>query len=408
MRIVGTLQNLGWSVVFGPELHDGGERMGVPDTDTLAAARRRAVAEGADPALVGRMGEGFTGAIGILETGRPGPVVGFRFDIDANDLVEPTSDEEHIPTELGFASIHPGAMHGCGHDGHAAMGLGLASLLTAHRDELVGTVKIVFQPAEEGVRGAHSIAATGWLDDIDIFVATHLMAAEGLGHVCVGADSFLASSKFDVSFEGVGAHAGAEPEKGHNALLAACAAATNMMAISRHSAGASRMNIGTLTAGEGRNVVPRMARMRAECRGASTEVNDYMLRRAREIVAGAAQMFDVTSSVTLVGHADTIHPSAQLLPFVRAAFAGVVGVTDVVDHPEPGRGAGSEDASVMIARVQDHGGLATYVTIGMDTTGGHHTKDFDVDEAALPIGVEAEARIAVGAADFLASLGREG
>lgn len=404
--IVTTLRELGWTAIVGPRVHDADARMGVPDPDTLAAARRRAVSEGADPELVEQMGDGFTGAVGILDSGRPGPVIGFRFDIDSNDLFESEAGEDHTPTRLGFASIHPGAMHGCGHDGHTAMGLGLARVLAEHRNEWSGTVKILFQPAEEGVRGAHSMVAAGWLDDVDLFIATHLIAGDGLGNICVGADSFLASTKFDVSFEGTGAHAGVEPEKGRNALLAACAAATNLMAIARHSQGASRMNVGTLSAGEGRNVVPRMAHLEAECRGATSGVNDYMFARARQVVAGAAQMYDVTSSLVPTGRADTIVPSPELLPFLHEEFAAVAGVHRVTDTSPEGAGAGSEDASVMITRVQERGGLATYVTIGMDTRGGHHTKDFDVDEAALAIGVEAEARVVLHAGAFLSSIGR--
>ncbi|MCI2012914.1 MAG: amidohydrolase [Ancrocorticia sp.] len=404
-KIVKALQGLGWDVIYGPDVHKADTRMGVPDAETLAAARTRAVQQGADPELVEKMGEGFTGAIGILKTGKPGPVVGFRFDIDSNDLFEPTDDETHVPTKLGFASVNDGAMHGCGHDGHAAMGLGLATVLSQHKDELTGTVKIFFQPAEEGVRGAHSMVAAGWFDDVDLFVATHLMAAQGAGHICTGMDTSLASTKFYVYFEGVGAHAGADPQKGHNALLAACAATTNMMAIARHSAGASRMNIGILRAGEGRNVVPKMAYLEAECRGATSEINEYMFTRANDIISGAAQMYDVSSRVVQTGRAETFIPSPELLPYIHEAFAKVPGVTTVTDTSR-GSSAGSEDASIMINRVQQHGGLATYVTTGMDTQGGHHTRNFDVDESVLQYGVEAESDIALGAAAFLKSIGR--
>ncbi len=231
--IVTELKRLGWSTVMGPELHDAGARLGVPAVEVLSHARPRDRA-GADPGLVEAMGEGFTGVLGILETGRPGPVVCFRFDIDANDLVE-LRDASHRPFAEGFASVNDGAMHGCGHDGHAAMGLGLATVLADLRDSLTGTVKIIFQPAEEGVRGAHSIVAAGWFDDVDVFVATHLKSDDDRGSILTGADGYLASTKFDVAFSGVGAHAGGDPEKGRNALLAAASASLALHAIPRHS-----------------------------------------------------------------------------------------------------------------------------------------------------------------------------
>lgn len=400
-RIIAELQGFGWETVYGPELHEADARLGVPSPEVLATERERARAQGADPELVAAMGDGFTGVLGILDTGRPGPVVCFRFDIDSNDLNE-LHDDSHRPHVEGFASVNAGAMHGCGHDGHAAMGLGLAALLAEREDELSGTVKIIFQPAEEGVRGAHSIVSAGWFDDVDLFVATHLMAGGERGVVIAGSDGYLASTKFDVEFAGVGAHAGGDPEKGRNALLAAASAALNLHAIPRHSAGASRINVGILDAGEGRNVVPRSALLKAETRGQTSEINDFLYQRALAVVAGAAAMYEVDHSVRIVGRADRESPSPELIPFVRACFSGIDGVTEIRDDGGP---SGSEDATAMMKRVKQHGGLATYVQIGMDTPWGHHTERFDVDEEMLDLGVAAEAQMALRASEFLASRG---
>lgn len=400
--IIGVLRDLGWDTKFGPDLHDADSRLGVPSAEVLAGERERAVAQGADPLLVEAMGEGFTGVLGVLETGRPGPVVCFRFDIDSNDLVE-LADDSHRPFAEGFASVNDGAMHGCGHDGHAAIGLGLATALTEHRDELTGTVKIIFQPAEEGVRGAHSIVAAGWFDDVDLFVATHLKSDDAKGNIVTGSDGYLASTKFDVTFTGIGSHAGGDPEKGKNALLAAASATLGLHAIPRHSGGASRINVGTFHAGEGRNVVPRKAVIRVETRGQDSEINDFMFGRAQDVIAGAARMYDVQSELSVVGRADREDPSPELLPYVRESFTGVPGVAEIRDSSGVG---GSEDATAMMKRVKERGGLATYVQIGMDTTAGHHTERFDVDEDMLGLGVLAELRVALGAAEFLGGLGQ--
>ena len=111
------------------------------------------------------------------------------------------------------------------------------------------------------------IVAAGWFDDVDLFVATHLKSDDEKGNVLTGSDGYLASTKLDATFSGVGAHAGGDPERGKNALLAAASATLNLHAIPRHSAGASRINVGTFHAGEGRNVVPRAASLRLETRG---------------------------------------------------------------------------------------------------------------------------------------------
>lgn len=400
--IITVLRDLGWDTVYGPELHDPDARLGVPSAEVLAVERERAVAQGADPELVAAMGDGFTGVLGVLETGRPGPVVCFRFDIDSNDLIE-RADDSHRPFAEGFASVNDGAMHGCGHDGHAAIGLGLATSLTRAQDELTGSVKIIFQPAEEGVRGAHSIVAAGWFDDVDLFVATHLKSDDEKGNVLTGSDGYLASTKLDATFSGVGAHAGGDPERGKNALLAAASATLNLHAIPRHSAGASRINVGTFHAGEGRNVVPRAASLRLETRGETSSINSYVEDRARDVIAGAARMYDIDASVTVVGKADQESPSPKLLPYIRTCFEGVDGVAEI--HDSGGLG-GSEDATAMMKRVKERGGLATYVQIGMDTSWGHHTERFDVDEDMLAVGVEAETAIALGAGEYLAGLER--
>lgn len=110
---------------------------------------------------------------------RTGHVCALRFDIDALGVLE---DENscHRPAREGFASQCPGVMHACGHDGHTAIGLGVAEVLMNLRAQLHGTVKLIFQPAEEGVRGARAIVSKGHLDDVDYFVGTHLAPLDGL------------------------------------------------------------------------------------------------------------------------------------------------------------------------------------------------------------------------------------
>ena len=171
--------------------------------------------------------EGYTGAVAIIDTGRPGPVTAFRFDMDALPVRE-SDDPSHLPAQLGFASERPGLMHACGHDGHTAVGLALAHWLQDHKDELTGTFKVLFQPAEEGVRGGRPMAESGIVDDVDWLVGSHVGGALKSGEICVQEAGFLASTKFDIHFTGLEAHAGNAPEKGHSALVAA-ACATMML-----------------------------------------------------------------------------------------------------------------------------------------------------------------------------------
>ena len=112
-------------------------------------------------------------------------------------------------------------------------------------------------------------------------------------------------------------------------------------------------------------------------------------------------MFEVGHEIVVTGRAETAPPSPELLPFVHAGFAAVPGVARVTDS---GGDPGSEDATAMMNRVKERGGLATYVAIGMDAPWGHHTEDFDIDEDCLAIGVAAESQIALDAAAFLKGL----
>ena len=162
----------------------------------------------------------------------------FRSDMDALPMEE--------NTDLEFKSTN-GCMHACGHDAHTSVGLAVAKWLTDHKDELSGTIRLIYQPAEEGARGAAAMAAKGIVDDVDNFIGAHIGSRAKLGELLIATGGLFASSKIDVSFTGEAAHAGADPEKGRNALLAACDAALLIAAIPRHSAGESRVNVGQLS-----------------------------------------------------------------------------------------------------------------------------------------------------------------
>ena len=149
------LTDLGYEVLTGEQVCDRDSRMGVPSQKVLDDSYERAVAQGADPEFVKATKDGMTGVIGILRCGE-GPVVAMRFDIDALGVIE-SQEPDHVPYAMGFASVNPGAMHACGHDGHACVGLGVAKTQMEIKDQLHGTIKLIFQPAEEGVRGAKSI-----------------------------------------------------------------------------------------------------------------------------------------------------------------------------------------------------------------------------------------------------------
>jgi aminobenzoyl-glutamate utilization protein A len=358
------------------------ERMGVPGEEVLSACQERALSEGANSELVKKMTGGCTGVVATLDTGRPGKTVALRFDMDCNDVTE-AADDKHRPNREGFASLHKGCMHACGHDGHTSVGLGVAEVLAKLQDKLVGKIKLIFQPAEEGVRGARAMAAKGVTDDVDFLIGSHFMMPK-IGFLAYDVQNFLATSKLNVDFKGVAAHAGGAPEQGKNALLAAAAAALNLHAITRHSGGSSRINVGVLRAGTGRNVVPAQGHMEIETRGATTEINDFIRERAEQVIKGAAMMYDTEVNITPMGSAPGGNNSPELAEKIRQAAQRLElfdNLTDTYDM------CGSEDFMYFMERMQKQGKQAAYIIIGASLAAINHNDRFDFDEQAMVLAV---------------------
>ncbi|MDE6589924.1 MAG: amidohydrolase, partial [Oscillospiraceae bacterium] len=310
--IANRLTELGYQVLTGSDVCLDESRMGLPSKEELEAHYVRALEQGAIQPYAERAKDGFTGVIGILDCGE-GPVIAMRFDIDALGVFE-EKGTTHRPSAEGFCSVNDGMMHACGHDGHATIGLAVAEILISMKDQLKGKLKLIFQPAEEGLRGAKPIVDHGHLDDVDFVIGNH-MGNRGDREYDIGlsAGGTLASTKLDVTFTGKAAHAGGSPEKGDNAMLAAATAVLNLYALPRTSQGVTRVNVGTLQAGSGRNVIPDRATMMVEVRGSTTEANEFMEGYARRIIKAAADMHGCTCEIKLAGSASSLRSDMSMI-----------------------------------------------------------------------------------------------
>lgn len=384
------LTDMGFEVLTGSNVCLAESRMGLPDEDELEEHYARAKEQGADIQFLARVKGGFTGVLGVLRCGE-GPTVALRFDIDALGVNEDKT-ADHRPFKEGFSSVNPGMMHACGHDGHAAIGLGVAEVLMAVKDGLRGTVKIIFQPAEEGVRGAKSIVDKGHLDGVDYVLACHITGRstqeDRVSDTTAGCGGSLATSKMDAFFYGKSAHAGGSPEDGRNALAAAATALQNLLAIPRNSGSDTRVNVGTLQGGSGRNVIPEFAKMELEVRGKTTAGNIYMEKWAQRIIRASAEMHDCTFEVKKMGEAFLMESDLPLME--RIAKVCRENLKTVRIHPQLRReSTGSEDFSYMMKRVQDQGGQASMLRILTDTAAVAHNSRFDFnDRDALPKAVK--------------------
>lgn len=384
VRIIEELEKLGLPVRFGREIHAEGKRFGLPKPEVLDACWQRACGETERYDLLEAMRGGYTGCVTEIRGVLSGPVVGIRVDIDCNDVGE-SEEDAHRPCREGFRSRHEGCAHACGHDAHTAIGIGIAQVLSLRRETLRGKVILAFQPAEEGLRGAASLTEAGVFDECQFLYGLHVGLMDvPVGTVAAGCSGFLASSKFDVAFHGVAAHAGLNPEQGRNALAAAAKATLDLLAIPPHPAGISRVNVGTFRGGSGRNVIPAEAEIAVETRGATTEINSETEAEALRLCEAAAQAYGCTCEVRFMGAAGSAVCDEPLVERTAEILTGVGGVREVLRNVRLNIG---EDFTTSMRRVQKRGGQATDLILGMPLTAPHHNGAFDADEAVIELGV---------------------
>lgn len=386
--VVEKMKALNYEVTYGKEVMEEASRKGVPSNDVLQKAYNRALTDGANPDIIKEMKGGFTAVIGKLDGKRPGPTVAFRFDMDALPIKE-SNDEDHFPYNKKFRSTYDGIMHACGHDGHTAIGLSLAE---AFKDKnFSGTLMLIFQPAEEGGRGAKAIVDKGVIDNVNKLYCMHLGLNVPLGEVSGGTYGWLATTKIQSRFLGVSSHSGAAPEKGRNALVGAATALLNIHGLPRHSGGKTRVNVGSLNGGSAPNIIPSEATMIIETRSDVASINKDLEERIRKIVEHSAMMHDLNYEIETIGEGTTIICDDNL---VNTTVEEAQQIPRIHTVHNLCAGGGSEDASFLIQRVQECGGEATYMLVGTELPAPHHHSKFDVEEESLELAVELLYRIA--------------
>jgi amidohydrolase len=345
-----------------------------------------------------RAGVAKTGVVGLLEGGRPGPVVLLRFDMDALPVTEETG--------AAYASTSPGVMHACGHDGHTAIGLTVAKMLHARRAELNGTVKFVFQPAEEGtcgeeIGGNEMMIREGALENPkpDLALALHLWNEKPLGWIHAAAGPVMAGAEeFKITVAGRGGH-GALPNRAADPVLAACQIVTALQSVvSRNVAPleAAVVSVTMLHAGQAFNVIPPEAKLEGTIRTFELSVRETVLRRFEEIVRGVAAAMGCTADVTVKRLTPAMLNADKIARRVQAAARRTLPDADLDTSSHLTMGA--EDMAFMLEKIP---GCYFFVGSANSAQGldyGHHHPKFDFDEAALP---RAAAWMAEAAAEFL-------
>ncbi|WP_282004213.1 M20 metallopeptidase family protein [Veillonella denticariosi] len=324
--------------------------------------------------------------IGEIKGAFDGPVVGLRADMDALPITEVTG--------LPFTSENPGVMHACGHDSHMAILLGAAAILQSVKDQLHGTVKLVFQPAEEEalIKGAQGIVDSGVLDDVDEIYGLHVWPQLPVGTVGLKKGNFMAASdRFLVHIKGKATH-GAEPHNGIDAIVAAANWIVNVESIvARETNPMDNLvcTIGVFNSGDRYNVGSGDAYLEGTCRTYDPAKRDYIERRLGKSLKALDMMFGTTSTLEYRrGHGATIN-DADAIDYVTHIVETYLG-KDAVVHPEfPSMAA--EDFSAYLNKIK---GAFLWLGTGFEGNPALHNAAFTIDESILEPGITMMAGIA--------------
>lgn len=378
-KIIEELKNYNLDLYYGKEIYFN-KRMGLPEKNMVESYKNSISISNIEKKE--EILDSYTGLIAVLDTKKIGPNIGFRFDIDANELCESNS-LGHLPNILNFSSKNSFAMHACGHDAHMSIGIELAKILASNIKKLKGKIIFIFQPAEEGVRGAYSLMNNPIIDKLDYLAGMHIGMDVKSGEIGVGSHGFLATKKIDIIFKGKASHAGASPEKGHNALLAASSAVLNFNSLAQHSMGEARINVGKLNAGSGRNIIANKAKIEMEIRGENDHIISYLYDGVNRIVEGSAISYDCSYEIEIKGQAPSlISYDEEFIKNLRNYYKEKS--YKLVDANLKG----SEDIAYLLNEVRKAGGKTVHFILGSNLKDSHHSEEFDINEKDMLRGVE--------------------
>ncbi len=327
-----------------------------------------------------------TGVVGLLETGRPGLTLLIRADMDALPITEATG--------LPFASRHPGVMHACGHDGHTAMALVTATAMNALRDRINGTIKFVFQPAEEGPGGAKPMIIAGVMDNpqVDYALGCHIWPTIPEGTIGIRAGVLMAAMfRFDITITGKGGH-GAMPHLCVDALETGCqvvAALQRIVSRQMDPLCPSVITVGKFEAGTAFNVIPETAVLCGTARTFDKTTWQRWPEIIETIVKGVCESMRAGYEISWEqGYPPTIN-DPDMADRMKRIAGEVVGVDRVV---VPEKTLGGEDMAFFLERVP---GCFFCLGAGNDSYAGIHNPRFGFNEQILLAGVETYCRAAI-------------
>ena len=393
------LESFGFELLIGKDIIKPDLRINLPPSKEIQYWYQKAIDRGADLKYLEKMQGGFTGVIGIFDTGKVGPIIAYRADIDALFLKEST-EEEHIPFKEGWRSENEGKMHGCGHDIHITIGLGIAEFISQNQNKLKGKFILIFSPAEEGGNGCLSISYHPIIKEIQYFFATHIGTLGFGDQPFILPDHHMRSvDTYRIQFESKNYRyiefpeestkvienpnltfsqktnqimelMGRVPEKFNNALKAACSAILNLHLINKRHDGISFINISQLHAGNSSYNAPIQERQPDPCsfnisiRGDTDDIGKYMLERSFHVLKATADMFNVNVKYEKLKswtYPAWYYNSSNLIEYVKTTWKDM-GYEENIIH-KPFKEVGSDDVIYIMKNILINGGSAIYIIL---------------------------------------------
>jgi amidohydrolase len=319
-----------------------------------------------------------TGVVALLEGVQPGPVVLLRFDMDALPIVEETGAE--------YASLTQGVMHACGHDGHTAVGLTVARLLSIKSQQLAGTVKFVFQPAEEGLGGAELMVAEGVLEDPkpDITLALHLWNEEQVGWLGIAPGPIMAAAEiFRVRVTGRGGH-GALPDQTIDPVITTAQIISALQNIPSRNVSplqSATISVGSIHGGEVFNVIPSEVEFHGTIRTFEESVRQVVLERFQQVVEGIARSMGCEVDIDMQMLTPAVINDKRIAAQIQRVAQSVLPESHLEENY---RAMVSEDMAYIMQDIPSCYFLVGSANPEKGLDASHHHPQFDIDEDVLP------------------------
>jgi amidohydrolase len=324
-----------------------------------------------------------TGIVAVIVGDRPGPVLAIRADMDALPIQE--------LNDVPYKSRHDGVMHACGHDGHVTIALGTAYYLSQHRQDFAGTVKLIFQPAEEGPGGAKPMIAEGVLKnpDVDAIIGLHLWNNLPLGTVGVRSGALMAAvESFRCTIVGKGGH-GAIPHQTVDSIVVGAQVVNALQTIVARNVDpieSAVVTVGEFHAGTAQNVIADSAHMKGTVRYFNPKYDGFFAKRIEQVIAGVCQSHGATYELNYQSYYPPVINDGNIADLVRSIAESVIETpTGVVPECQT---MGGEDMSFFLQEVPGCYFFLGSANLDKGLAYPHHHPKFDFDETALGMGVE--------------------